>query len=49
MLYSYSKRFAKIVTELKESWNKNSEKFWPYAGAKEIRNIDHFKNIFDII
>lgn len=46
--YSYAliKGYNDIANILIDSWNKNDENYWPYAGAKTIRNYSHFDYIF---
>ena len=36
--YALCKKYYDISNELIDSWNKNDENFWPYAGAKAIEN-----------
>ena len=36
--HALCKKYYDISNELIDSWNKNDENFWPYAGAKAIEN-----------
>lgn len=44
--YAKFKNYNDIANNLIDSWNKNDENYWPYAGAKSITNNSHFADIF---
>ena len=44
--YAKLKNYNDIANNLIDSWNKNDENYWPYAGAKSITNNSHFADIF---
>ena len=45
--YALNKNYTDIANKLIDSWNKNDEDYWPYAGAKKIKNNHHFADIYN--
>ena len=44
--YASCKNYDDIANLLSDGWSRYSEDYWPYAGAKMIRNHSHFTEIF---